>query len=428
MSKSAKISFWPAVLMNINVIVGAGILFAPQLMAQKAGNVSFLGWLGTGLLVLPVVWCIAQASRVFSGDGGFYTYCSKGINPTVGFIAQWAYILGYMGTAGTLAMAVRDTLVQRVGLEVVGEYPLIFNTVVIAFFTLLNLMSLNIITAIQSGATLLKLVPIFIGIACVPFYFSTNVTYPAAELMNLGMTIPGAIFAFWGFEACTSIGHMLKDGSQSVGKVMLTAFFITVALYSLFHFGLIHIMGGGNLAAQGAVAFPAFLGLSPKLVGVCSNAILAAIIFSWLSSIFGVLLANVSNLYMVAKQKLIAGDKALVSVNSAGRPTVAAAVYAVALWVLLFFINTSSVFVGLTNIGVSTALALTLVALLIAFFKKRDYTKLAATVVACASLSVVFYFSWISISPEPMQRLIYTSPLLGGIVLGLVLNKFSRKK
>src|SRR3989304_7008542 len=131
MKEEGKISFAAAVLMSINIIVGAGIFFAPPEMTAAAGTSSFLGWPLTALLMFPVIWGIAQASRLFPGEGGFYNYCATGINPTFGFIAQWAYLLGYMGTAGTIITVLREGLIKTVGLSTIGEYPFLFNAAVI---------------------------------------------------------------------------------------------------------------------------------------------------------------------------------------------------------------------------------------------------------------------------------------------------------
>ena len=72
MIEPKKISFMAAVLMNINIIVGAGIYMWPGPMTKQAGGMSFLGWPLAGLLLLPIVLTIAQAARIFPGEGGFY--------------------------------------------------------------------------------------------------------------------------------------------------------------------------------------------------------------------------------------------------------------------------------------------------------------------------------------------------------------------
>ena len=47
---SQKISLFTATMLNINVIVGAGILMTPAAMAGLSGNMSFLGWPLCGLI------------------------------------------------------------------------------------------------------------------------------------------------------------------------------------------------------------------------------------------------------------------------------------------------------------------------------------------------------------------------------------------
>jgi amino acid transporter len=428
MSKQAKIGFWAAVLMNINIIVGAGILFSPGPMARLAGSVSFLSWLFVGLLVFPVIWCIAQAPRLFPGDGGFYNYCSKGINPTVGFIAQWLYLIGYIGTALVMLIVIKDVLANKIGLTLVAEYPLLVNAVLITFFSLLNLLPVSVVSKLQGFATVLKLMPVLLAIGLLPFYFNTGMSYDLTAVPTLAMTLPLAIFAFWGFEACASIGSLLKDGPQSVGKVVLTAFFITVGLYSAFHFSVMHIMGVNNLAAQGPIAFPAFLGFAPGLTQALSWGVLVAIAFSYMNSLFGVLLGNMTNFYMVVKNKLIAVPACLAETNKNDRPVYVAALLGALVFALSVYINFEAGAVALTNVGVSAAFVLTLVAMLCYYWKKHNFVQLFITLLGCASCGMLIYFSWISISPNELDRVLYTSPLLVGLVLGLVLKYFAPSK
>ena len=68
-----KISLFTAILMNINVMVGAGAFVMPSLMASKAGSLSFLGWTGVGLIFIPLVWSIAQITKYFEGQNSFYS-------------------------------------------------------------------------------------------------------------------------------------------------------------------------------------------------------------------------------------------------------------------------------------------------------------------------------------------------------------------
>ena len=53
--KEYKISLATAILMNINIMVGTGILIGPGAITTVAGNASFLCWPLVALLFLPMV-------------------------------------------------------------------------------------------------------------------------------------------------------------------------------------------------------------------------------------------------------------------------------------------------------------------------------------------------------------------------------------
>lgn len=423
MAMQGRISFWSAVLMSINIIVGVGIFFGPKGMAAAVGSMSFMAWPIVALLMFPLIWSIAQASRIFPGEGGFYNYCTQGINQTAGFIAQWVYLLGYMSTAATLTTLLRENLASQLSWSWITQNPNIFNAAAIIFFSLLNLMSIEMISKIQSIATLIKMIPLFFVIALLPFYWNPAITYNPADLANIGLAVPLAIFGYWGFEACCSLGHLLKDGPGQVGKVILTAFFISTALYTFFHLGVMHIMGLDALAAHGPIAFPQFMGLDQNIIAIITICISGSILLTFANSIFGVSLGNITNMCMIAQKRLIIGVDALTRTNRYGRPTVAAVVHGILLWIFLYFVTSSRVLVALTNIGVSTAFALTLLALILTYWKQQNYTQLAVTTLGLGSFGILTYFSLMDISPDPIARLMYLTPLFAGVAIGFVLFK-----
>lgn len=428
MKEQGKISFWAAVLMSVNIIVGGGIFAGPKLMTAVAGNVSFLSWLITAVILFPIIWGISQAARIFPGAGGFYNYCATGINPTFGFIAQWAYLLGYMGTGATMITLLKDGFINRLGFTIVAEHPYLFNAVVIAFFALLNLMSVSKISKIQSSVTLLKLLPIFFVIAMLPFYWNSSMSYPAVELAAIPLTLSTAIFGYWGFEACCSLGHLLKDGPQAVGKVILTAFFISSALYTSFHLGLLNIMGASNLASQGPTTVQNFMGLSPSVTSLIAVAIVGSILLSYANSIFGLAFGNVTNIFTLAERKLILGDQALTQTSGIGRPTIANIVYGIAIWALLFFISNIKILMAFTNIGVCTAFVLTLVALLLTYLRSKNYVQVFITMLGFLSCAVLLFYCWHDIGEDTATRLMYSSPLIIGTIFGLIMFKIQQSK
>lgn len=421
MENKGKISFLSAVLISINIMVGAGILYAVGPMTAAAGNISFLGWPIIGLLLFPVIWGIANAAQLFPGSGGFYHYCSAGINPMAGFIAQWGYLLGYMGTAASLSTVLRNGFINNAGIEFFQHYPFVFNIILVSLYTIINLFPLEKINKIQTTATVLKISPILIVIALTAFYFNPSVRLDVSGLNQIGMTVSTVIFAYWGFEACCSLGGFLKGGPQKVASVILVGFFATMALYALFHIGLLYIMGPENLANLGAIAFPRFLGLSPGLSAALELGITGAVLFSWANSILGVSLGNVTNIFNLASNKIIMGDKLLCTVNKNNRPVYVAVLHGIILLLFITFITDINILFALTNCGVITAFVLTLVAILIAHVKNKRYPQIAMTILAFISCFALIYYTWIQI-----PSVVYLLPLAIGMALGIVMYKIQQ--
>lgn len=422
-SGQGKISFFAAVLMSINIMVGAGILYSVGAMTATTGSISFMAWPLIGLLLFPVVWGISKAAQLFPGDGGFYHYCATGLSPVAGFIAQWGFFLGYLGTASSLATVLREGIANNTGMTSIQDYPFLFNAVLVGFYVLINLIPVEKLTRIQSIGTLLKITPIMVAITFLGFYFDIDLTFDVSRLATVGMTVSTVLFSFWGFETCCSIGGLLKDGPKRVGTVILVGFFSTMALYFFFHLGVLYIMGEQNLAEYGAIEFPRFLGLSPTLQTLLQVGISCAILFSWANSILGVSLANISNLSTLAEKKLFIGSSALTDLNRYGRPHYAAFAYGLIFFAFITCIQDIEILFSLTSLGILTAMSLTLLAVLRKNYRSGNNLQILASLISCLCCGALIYYSAIK-----LPSILYAMPLIGGMAVGLVLYKLQENK
>lgn len=427
MENQGKIPFFAAVLMNINIIVGSGIYANPQFMAQNAGTWGFLGWPIIALMMMPIILVVAQAARVFPGEGGFYNYCKSGINESAGFIANWAYLLGYIGTATTISSVIRTKLINQVGWTFIDQHYFMFYLGLIIIISLLNLVSIEIISKIQSVATLFKLFPLFFIAGVAFFYWNPGFNYSVSDISKLGGALPWAIFGYWGFESCCSISHLIKGGSTQASKVILLAFAICAALYTVFHLGVLHIMGLENLVKYGAQSFPQFMGLAPAITSALLTGILLAIMTSFFNTAYGASLTNIININTMAKKGFLFGSKFLAKTTRKGIAINAIIIHALAyLAVLAVFPNNISVLTALTNIGVSVAFFLTLIAVIRYNLQHKDYIQLFVALLGFISLAVVLYFTWTTQlgSDGNLMKVIYITPILVGIPLGFVMYKY----
>ncbi len=427
MEEQGKISFLTAVLMNINVIVGVGIYFMPQLMVQTAGAFSFLGWVAAGLLLLPIVWTIATAARLFPGAGGFYNYGSSGLNTTAGFTAVWVYMLGFLAVAATQLTFLKQLMAVNGGFAWVMAMPIMANMIFVMAIALLNLFDVRLIGKIQGVATILKLLPMIGVILAFAFYWNSGLEYKISDLAQIGVTVPMALFGYWGFESCTSTSHLIQGGSTRAAGVMLTAFFASVSLYALFHFGIIHIMGIGAVAAQGAVGFVNFLGFNPNITNLLGFSVIAALMLALFNAVYGVSLANSANMFSLADKNHLIASKMLCTMNKNGRPYIIVFFQALIVFLLMTFVANDKVLLSLSNFGLITAMVISILAVL----KTQTTRKLGCfgqliSLVALAACGVLFYYSWLAIGADTTDRLINIAPFVVGLIGGLIM--FCAKK
>ncbi|MCB9492991.1 MAG: APC family permease [Epsilonproteobacteria bacterium] len=423
MKKHTTISFWGGVLMTLNIIFGAGIFISPSKMATFAGPASFLGWLCLGLVLLPLVWAFAYAGSLFDGEGGFYQYCGQSLGQTAGFLAAWSYLLGYMSTASVITIVIRDELMQYGAFWIANDYPTLTAAGIILLFSSLNLFGLGAISKIQSIGTVIKILPLLFVIALIPFFPYTGISITPQDIVGIRYTIPFIIFAFFGIEICCNISHLMKGGVQQASRAIFTAFAMSVVIYTLFHFGLLGIMGAPGLMDYGVSAFPKFLGLSAPMTSFMQSFISFMILFTLLNAEYGLILTNVTNLQTLISNKLLPAHSFFGVTNRAHRPYRLVWLHALIMFGMVTLIAKPDIMMVLTSLGICGAYFLHALAVLVECCRRRYYGSIVLSLLALASCVVMVYYSWVRISDNPL----YVSPMVVGLILGLLLYKTQTK-
>jgi amino acid transporter len=428
--KQGKISFLAAVLMSVNIIAGVGIYFGPPLMASKVGSFSFLGWAAAGLLLFPIIWCIALAAKMFPGKGGFYNYGKKGVSDTFGFIAAWSYLLGFIALGVTQATVLKESLANICNISLTFTNHLIFDVVIIVLFSVLNLLSVTLISRIQSSITVFKLLPLFVVITIFAFYWNPSLTYFTNDFMQLHHAIPIGLFGYLGVESCVNIGHLIEGGTTKVFGVILTAFTFAILLYSLFHFGILHIMGTNNLVSMGVENFPQFLGIKGNAyVNFARLSISWILIISYANAVYGVILSNIANISSMAQNRMLFMSQRLQQTNKFGRPTWVVILTAFLFLSSMIYINKKEILLAIANIGIVATFFMISFAVFCEQFKKNESLfKLGLTGLSFISSTILAYFSWLSIATDNVTRSLYSMPFFCGLVAGIIMYKYKKTK
>lgn len=429
-----KISLTTAILMNINIMVGSGILFGPGIMARISGDASFLGWLMVAFLFLPIVLSTIQLSRMFPGAGGFYTYAKEGLGGMAGYWSGWMYVTGYTFAVAMESLALQKTFICAFHADWVWliAHPVCFNLIAATVFTGFNFLSLRLFSRILNTITISKLIPLVVLILLIPFVFNPSFTITGAEMSLLPLSLSMPIFGFFGFEYCASMSHHIENSKRNGPLAILVGFLITALLYTLFHFGALNLMGAHGLAEYGAPAFAEFITLPiPFLKAFLGFLIPVATVVALFGTAIGMMNSNAIMLHAMAEEKLFHHSPTLAQTTRLHRPWATILMQGF----VVFGIATTVSFAtqsldqaigivgNLCNFGTFIAFILPFISLIIVQHRNRNHPHIALTVIGLTAATGLAFYSLYILAPTMIERLVFAMPLIALLALGRLIAK-----
>ena len=381
------IPFWSAVLINVNIVVGAGFFLKVQKISTASGSLAPLAWIACGLLLLPLVNALAQLSQKYPRAGGIYIFSKELLGEGWGVVSGWAY---YLGTAAANALLLHAFCEMVLKIAVVHQFvthhgitPAGCDTLIVIIFTLLNLCNIEFLERTQIFFTLLKLAPVVALISAVPLLFSTTNVMDAG--MNVGgmvASLPNVFFAFIGIEACCSIMDKIENSKKNASRLIFTSFTIIVVLYALLQTMVLGIHGQHDL--DPFMSLPGLLFSNPALINWASNAIHIGLLASFLAGFYGMFYFNNWNLHTMAHELGFKQIRFLTTTNRYQVPWVAVLFQSTLILSFLLLVAQSDYITAMSDVG--TAIAYLLSA--IAFFAM---TRSVAGVLGMLSCGVLLY-------------------------------------
>jgi amino acid transporter len=314
-----RLSLQSAILINSNVMLGAGIFVNTTLLTHTTGALGALVYCFVAFLLVPLLLSIAELSQLYPNDG-FYGF-SAPVSPFVGFISAWSYFIAKLASC-SLGIIVFSRLVTNLfPMTFINEHITLLNCLVVIIFTLGNLLHLKLGSSIQRLFVILKLIPILFVIVSSPFLFlSTNFTSSFQLWQGFIPSIPFVLYAFTGFEASCSLNRYIVDPQKNGYRAIIISYALGVILIILYQFILYGDLGQqlGLLTSYREV-FPTLLAkLFPSTS--TTHKILQAIMHlgiasSCLGAAYGIMYSNAWNLYILAKKSHIAGSQLIAQLS-----------------------------------------------------------------------------------------------------------------
>ena len=216
-----------------------GVAFASSAAAGEAGIAAPFAYLIAGVGSLCLASVIIRFTRRMASAGGLYTYISRGLNPSAGFLGGWLY--GSAFAVGISFVLVIGSFFMSVAMSAHtgvhwGWYPWFF--VFLGGLALLAFLDIRISTRIQLvaaavgvGAILLLAIVILFkggdsGLSLQPLNPAK-----ASSTSDLFLAVVLTFTGFIGFEAAAVLGEEAADPLRAIPKAILTAVLVALVYY-----------------------------------------------------------------------------------------------------------------------------------------------------------------------------------------------------
>jgi len=323
-SQEGKLSLPAAILINVNIMIGAGIFINTVKLSSWAGALGCFMYPLIGILLLPLIISIAKLVNLYP-EAGFYGYGAHAIHPLVGFISSWSYFTGKLASVMLMIHVALSLLHQMI--PVLHPIPVIvLDLCVLLLFVVLNMANVKTGSAIQVWFIALKIIPIFFTIFAGLTLFSWhNYAFVNMNFAGIPSALPLVLYAATGFEASCSLSCQIRDAERNGPLAIYISYAIMIAIAFTYQFVFYGALGSLLVGlTHYTEMFPMLLGtLLPGYngLGLAIKAILyCAIAASALGAAYGIIFSNPWNLYAMARFGHTFGRSLLTSLNKYGIP------------------------------------------------------------------------------------------------------------
>ena len=418
--KTNSLSLWAAVIINLNIIIGSGVFINTTELAKRAGLLGGLCYVIVGLLLFPLILSFVRLLQLYP-SGGFYAFCSTSIHPLVGFLSTWSYFFAKL-SSGTLAVHIFTLLAQKTFPVLTCVSPVAFDMIIVSLLLALNMLNVRTGSKIQNWLMVLKLSPILLVIASGFLLIQSGNLTPVHQLWEgIPSAIPLVLHALLGFEVACAISRNIENPEVNGPRSILISYGIVMILYMLYQ-GFFYGILGDKLAqaADYRGAFPLLIStfnISDQLRNFLGHFIHLAIALSALSAAFGIIYANLWNLYALAEQHHTIAPKAIMQRNRFNIPFMCVLAQGAIMITYLCIMDQQTTFQQLSAFGTTITYALSIAGLCATLYhqKKSMLLPILGFINCALLLTVALFAMWKTNNPIPLY--IFIGIISSGIIM-----------
>jgi amino acid transporter len=216
-----------------------GVAFASSAAAGEAGIAAPFAYLIAGVGSLCLASVIIRFTRRMASAGGLYTYISRGLSPSAGFLGGWLYGGGF--AVGISFVLVIGSFFMSVAMSAhtgIHWHWYAWFFVFLAGLALLAFLDIRISTRLQLVAAAIGVGSILILAFAIlfkggdsGFTFSPLNPSHATSTSNLFLAVVLTFTGFIGFEAAAVLGEEAADPLKAIPRAILSAVLVAVVFY-----------------------------------------------------------------------------------------------------------------------------------------------------------------------------------------------------
>jgi amino acid transporter len=245
----------------------AGVIFSAPFIATNAGAALPLAFFLALVICLLIASSIAQLAKHLPSAGGYYTYISRGLSPSLGFLTGWLYFL-YDPVVPALVTVFTGSIFHDTIKSLFGiEFPWwLFTIIVFGALGLLTYVGVRPSTrtaiAFGLGEVLITLAISFAliakhGVTGHDLSYTFTLAGIPGGLHGLAFGMIFSVLSYTGFEATAPLAEETRDPRRNIKWAVLLSTLAVGIYYLIFSFATV-IGWGANatITTFGSAASP----------------------------------------------------------------------------------------------------------------------------------------------------------------------------
>ena len=313
-----KYGLFTAICMVAGIVIGSGVFFKAQTILENTGGDMPLGviaWIIGGVIMMVCLLTFSFMGQKYEKVNGVVDYAEATVGKRYGYYMGWFVATIYFPsmtavlcwvTAHYTLDFVTAVTPQHTAIDSTGPIGVALTFVIMALSFVINLLSPKLAGKLQTGTTIIKLIPLALMAVVGIVYglitgtltenFQTNAVVESASAANpLFVAVCSTAFAYEGWIIATSINAEIKDSKKNLPRALIVGGIIIAAVYILYYIGV-----AGGATNQELIDRGATIGFTNIFGNTLGNILKLFIAISCFGTVNGLMLACSRGMYAIA--------------------------------------------------------------------------------------------------------------------------------